>query len=90
MFYNIIDNTILGGESLRIRDLREDKDLTQAEIAKILNCNRNTYTQYETGKRQVPLQVLVKLSRFYDTSVDYLIEETDEIKPYPKKNTEIK
>ena len=55
MFYNIVDNSILGGESVRIRDLREDKDLTQAEIAKILNCNRNTYTQYETGKRQIPL-----------------------------------
>ncbi len=75
---------------MRIRDLREDKDLTQAELAKILNCNRNTYTQYETEKRQIPLQVLVKLSRFYDTSVDYLIEETDEIKPYPKKQSETK
>lgn len=90
MFYNIVDNSILGGEGMRIRDLREDKDLTQAEIAKILNCNRNTYTQYETGKRQIPLQVLVKLSRFYNTSIDYLIEETDEIKPYPKKNIEQK
>lgn len=70
---------------MRIRDLREDRDLTQAQIAKILNCNRNTYTQYETGKRQVPLQVLIKLSRFYNTSVDYLIEETDEPKAYPRK-----
>lgn len=70
---------------MRLKNIREDKDITQAEIANILNCKQNTYQQYESGKRQIPLEALIKLAKFYDTSIDYLLEITDEIKPYPKK-----
>ncbi len=70
---------------MRLKSLREDKDFTQTEIAVFLNCKQNTYQQYESGKRQIPIEALKKLSIFYDTSVDYLIEMTDEIKPYPRK-----
>lgn len=69
---------------MRLKDLREDNDLTQEQVSLILNCGRNTYSQYENGKRQIPLDALIKLSRFYKTSVDYIIEETDEIKPYKR------
>lgn len=67
---------------MRLRDLREDKDLTQNKIAELLNCKQNTYQQYESGKRQIPIDSLIILARFYNTSVDYILELTDEIKPY--------
>lgn len=70
---------------MRLKDLREDNDLTQEQIAIILNCARNTYSQYENEKRQVPTEILIKLSRFYKTSIDYIVGETDEIKPYKRK-----
>lgn len=71
---------------MRLKDLREDHDLTQEQIAIILNCGRNTYSQYENEKRQIPLSALITLSRFYKTSVDYIIGETDEIKPYKRSD----
>lgn len=71
---------------MRLKDLREDKDLTQIEIANFLNCKQNTYQQYESGKRQIPIDSLKKLAIFYNTSVDYIIELTDIIKPYKRKN----
>lgn len=67
---------------MRLKDLREDKDLTQNKIAELLNCKQNTYQQYESGKRQIPIDSLIILARFYNTSVDYILELTDEIKPY--------
>lgn len=70
---------------MRLKDLREDNDLTQEQIAIILNCARNTYSQYENGKRQIPIDVLITLSRFYKTSIDYIVEETDETKPYKRR-----
>lgn len=70
---------------MRLKDLREDRDLTQEQIAIILNCGRNTYSQYENEKRQIPIEALITLSRFYKTSIDYILEETDEIKPYKRK-----
>ena len=70
---------------MRLKSLREDKDITQTEIANFLNCKQNTYQQYESGKRQIPIEALKKLSDFYNTSVDYLLDMTDEIKPYPRK-----
>lgn len=70
---------------LRLKDLREDNDYTQEEIAKILNCKQNTYQQYESEKRQIPLDTIKKLAILYKTSVDYIIDLTDEIKPYPRK-----
>lgn len=81
--YNISTN--LRRVNMRLKDLREDNDLTQEQIALMLNCGRNTYSQYENEKRQIPIDYLIKLSRFYKTSIDYILEETDETKPYKRK-----
>ena len=67
---------------LRIRDLREDNDLLQKQLAQYLNCRQQTYSRYETGEGQPPLEVMEKLAYYYDTSVDYLMGLTDERKPY--------
>ncbi len=69
----------------RIRDLREDHDLKQVDMAEYLNCSQVCYSNYERGKRGVPADVLIKLSQFYNTSVDYLLELTDDPRPYPRK-----
>ena len=69
----------------RIRDLREDHDLSQEELAQYLNVHQTTYSSYETGRLDVPVEVMGKLADFYKTSVDYLMGRTSEIKPYPKK-----
>ena len=68
---------------MRIRDLREDADMTQKEVADYLHVKQNTYSQYENGLRQIPLECLIALARFYKTSTDYLLGLTDERKPYP-------
>lgn len=67
---------------MRIRDIREDRDLTQKQIADFLHIRQNTYSQYENGHRQIPVEILVKLAQYYNTSVDYLLGMTDETKPY--------
>lgn len=69
----------------RLRELREDNDLSQSEIAKILNISQRAYSSYETGNRTIPYMSLVKLARFYNTSVDYILDMTDQLKPYPRK-----
>ena len=69
---------------MRIRDLREDNDLTQQQVADYLNIKQNTYSQYETGNRQIPLEVLIALASLYKTSTDYLLGITDFKTPYPK------
>lgn len=69
----------------RIRDLREDKDLRQREMAALLHCSQVTYSRYELGARDIPTQVLIDLARFHGTSVDYLLGLTDERQPYPPK-----
>lgn len=69
----------------KIRDLREDKDLTQTQIAKILNCSQRIYSNYERGEVDIPTQVLIKLAEFHETSVDFLLGLTDEKRPYPRK-----
>lgn len=69
---------------MKIRELREYRDLTQQEIASILNCKQNTYQQYESGKRQLPLQALVKLCLFYNVSADYILELPKNLK-YPER-----
>ena len=66
----------------RIRDLREDKDMTQTQIAKMLGMSQTGYSKYETGENDIPTQVLIKLAKFYKTSVDYLLGETDNPKRY--------
>ena len=68
----------------RIRDLREDKDLTQTEIAKILNITKRTYSRYENDERQIPTEIISSLADFHHTSVDYLIRRNDQQKPYPR------
>ena len=67
----------------RIRDLREDKDLTQIQVAKILNMSQTGYSKYETGKNDIPTEILIALSKIYETSIDYLLGQTDEKKRYP-------
>ncbi len=68
---------------MRLKDLREDNNLTQADIAYFLHIKQNTYSQYENEQRQLPLPCLIALAKFYKTSTDYILELTDEIKPYP-------
>lgn len=63
----------------RIRDLREDRDLKQKEVADYLNCSQVCYSHYELGKRDIPTEVLIKLAKFYKTSTDYILGLTDNI-----------
>ena len=67
----------------RIRDLREDRDLHQKDLAAYLQCTQVCYSHYEMGKRDIPTDVLIKLADFYQTSTDYLLGRTDERRPYP-------
>lgn len=69
----------------RIRNLREDRDMTQAQMAKYLKIHQTTYSDYEIGKLNIPVQVLSKIADLFGTSVDYLTNRTDEAMPYPKK-----
>lgn len=68
----------------RIRDLREDKDLTQTDIAKYLHISQRTYSRYENDERSIPIEVLAKLADFHNTSIDYLVDRTNEKRPYPR------
>lgn len=68
----------------RIRDLREDNDLLQKDLAQYLHCTQNCYSNYELGIHDIPIGSLIKLAMFYNTSVDYLLEMTDVLEPYPK------
>lgn len=70
---------------LRIRDLREDNDKTQTDIADLLHISQATYSRYETGDLDIPHSALQILANYYNTSVDYLLGRTDVQKPYPKK-----
>ena len=68
----------------RIRNLREDNDLTQEDLAKFLNISQTTYSRYESGALDIPSQRLIKLAEYYSTSVDYLLGITDSNKAHPK------
>ena len=68
----------------RLRDLREDADQFQSDIAEYLKCSQVCYSHYETGKRDIPTDVLIALAAYYSTSIDYLLGVTDERKPYPR------
>lgn len=61
----------------RIRDLREDRDLTQTQLAKILGMSQTGYSKYETGENDIPTSILIKLSRYYNVSIDYILGESD-------------
>lgn len=69
----------------RIRELREDRDITQTQIAEKLNISQRTYSRYENGVSTIPLEILVKIADFHNVSTDYLLERTDAHKPYSKK-----
>ena len=66
----------------RIRDLREDSDLTQTQLAKLIGMSQTGYSKYETGENDIPTNILIKLALLHETSVDYLLGLTDEKKPY--------
>lgn len=68
----------------RLKDTREDKDLLQKQVAIILKITRQQYGLYESGERKIPVDKLVELAEFYNTSTDYLLGLTNETKPYPK------
>ena len=67
----------------RIRDLREDHDLLQKDLAEYLQCTQVCYSNYEAGKRDIPTEVLIRLAQYYQTSTDYLLGLTDQKSPYP-------
>ncbi len=69
----------------RIKDLREDRDMTQQEIAEVLKTARNYYGEYERGSRPLPIEHLITLCRFYNVSPEYILGFTNEVKPLPKK-----
>lgn len=70
---------------MRLKELRLENGVTQKQLASKLNIKQNTYSQYESGQRQIPLNTLAELSMFYDVSVDYLLNLTDSETPYPRK-----
>ncbi len=68
----------------RLRELREDKDMTQVQVAKYLNMSQTGYCQYEIGKNDIPTVILIKLSMLYNVSVDYILNITNEMTPYKR------
>ena len=66
----------------RIRDLREDRDLNQTQVASVLGMSQTGYSKYETGENDIPTAILIKLARFYNTSIDYLLGETNQKRRY--------
>lgn len=69
----------------RIRDLREDRDLKQSDLAALLHCTQACYSNYENGRRDIPTEVLGTLADFYGVSTDYLLDRTNVKEPYPKR-----
>ena len=68
--------------NLRIRDMREEKGMSQQQIAEYLNCDQSLYSKYERGEREVPLEIMVNLATLFETSIDYLVRLTDNKQPY--------
>ncbi|TMV50641.1 helix-turn-helix transcriptional regulator [Paenibacillus mesophilus] len=69
----------------RIRNMREDKDLSQEKLCEYLNCKQRTYSDYERGKLDIPTALLIALADFHQTSIDYLLGRTDQKTPYPPR-----
>ena len=78
-----ISNHDISEVAMRLKDIREDHDLTQREVAEYLHIRQNTYSQYENGQRGLPVETLIKLARYFGVSVDYILGLTDQPKPYP-------
>ena len=74
------------GDTMRLKDMREDRDLTQRELADYLRISQNTYSQYENGKRQLPIELLIRLAEYFHTSTDYILELTDCKAPYERQS----
>ena len=71
-------------KNMRLKELREDSDIKQKELAEYLHIKQNTYSQYENELRQIPIDILILLAQYYHTSTDYILELTDEKRPYPR------
>ena len=71
---------------IRLKDLREDRDLCQKDVANFLNISQTNYSKYELEKINIPLEALKRLALFFDTSIDYILGLTNETKPYPRIN----
>ena len=69
---------------MRLKDIREDHDITQKTLSEFLSIRQNTYSQYETGQRQIPIETLIRLAVYFDTSTDYILGLTDEPENYPR------
>jgi len=69
---------------MRLKDIREDNDITQKTLSEYLNIRQNTYSQYETGQRQIPIDTLIKLALYFNTSTDYILGLTDTSVNYPR------
>ncbi|MBR5231100.1 MAG: helix-turn-helix transcriptional regulator [Clostridia bacterium] len=72
---------------MRLKDIREDMDITQRQLAEYLHIRQNTLSQYENGQRSLPIDTLEKLADYFGTSTDYILGRTDERRPYPKRKT---
>lgn len=83
ILFFILNLVIILKKYRRIRELREDADLTQKKVGEAINLPQRTYAYYESGQRMIPPEVLCALADFYGVSVDYLLERTDSLKPYP-------
>ncbi len=70
---------------MRLKDIREDADVKQKTLADYLHIKQNTYSQYENGQRQLPVEVLIKLAAYFEVSTDYILGLTDVRQPYPRK-----
>lgn len=68
----------------RLKELREDRDLTQTQISKILNMSQTGYSKYETGENDVPTKILIELAKYYKVPVDYILGLTNETEPYKR------
>ena len=73
----------------RIRNMREDRDLTQTNMAEYLNIHQTTYSDYELGNLNIPITVIIRMADYFETSIDYLVNQTDEQKPYPRGHNTI-
>lgn len=73
----------------RLKDLREDNDLYQKQIADIIGVSQQYYSEYEKGNRPIPLEKIIKLANYYNVSLDYIVGITDEKKPYPNRKSKL-
>ena len=71
----------------RVKDLREDNDLFQKDIARVLGISQQYYSEYEKGNRPITIEKIITLAQYYNTSIDYIVGLTNETKPYPRNNT---